>query len=174
VDATAGPALAGAGLLAIAAVAKLADPAATVGALRSVGLPASPVAVRLGAGVELLIAAAAVVLGGSAAWSLVAASYLAFTGFVAVALSRGGTVSNCGCVGRRPTPPTVGHIVSTALFAAAAVAAAVNDAPGVTAWSWSSGSTWVVLGLAALIGWLAWLVIAELPALRVAQTARGL
>jgi hypothetical protein len=71
-----GPALVAAALLVVAGATKAVDPATTVGALRALRLPASPAAVRAGAAGEAALGAAAVVVGGSAWWSLVAASYV--------------------------------------------------------------------------------------------------
>ena len=177
VDATAGPALAAAGLLAVGALGKVADPTDAAGAVRSVGLPASGLAVRLGALAELVIAAAAVVAGGGVAWGLVAASYAGFTAFVVLALARDGAIASCGCLGRRPTPPTVAHVIATVVLGAGAAGAAVTGSGGLATWPWSELSTWLVLGFAAITGWLAWIVVTALPGLQVARTAevsRGL
>ncbi|MDQ1702371.1 MAG: hypothetical protein QOF57_1623, partial [Frankiaceae bacterium] len=56
----------------------------------------------------------------------VAASYLAFSVFVLVALVRGSVLSSCGCFGRVDTPATRLHVAVTAGLAAVAVAVAVR------------------------------------------------
>jgi len=111
---------AAAAVLAYAGGAKLLDPTMTVGALRAMGLPARPWLVRLGAAAELALGVAAVVAGGAVLWGLVAASYVAFALFVAVALATGRPIGSCGCFGRSDTPPSIGHVALTALAALAA------------------------------------------------------
>ena len=111
-----------AAVLAYAGGAKLLDPTMAVGAMRAMGLPSAPWLVRLGAAAELALGVAAVVVGGAALWALVAASYVAFAAFVAVALASGRPLGSCGCFGREDTPPTVVHLAGN--LAAALVAAA--------------------------------------------------
>lgn len=161
-----GPFLAAALLLAVAGVPKVARPDATVRALRSVGLPGSGGLVRLLGAVEVAVALGAVVVGGALFAALVAASYLAFAGFVARGLTRGGVLRSCGCFGKTDTPPTVLHLVLN--LAAAGIAAVMVVAPG-------SGLAVVLpaqprLGLAtvavtAVTAWFAFLALSLLPAL---------
>jgi hypothetical protein len=163
----AAPTLAAAALLVAAGGPKVLRPLDTWRALRSVGLPVPPLAVRIGGALEVVVGALAIVQGGRIADALVAASYLGFTGFVIVALRKGGVVASCGCVGRPDTPPTVAHVVVTALFAAAAGIAAGGGPSGMLSWHSTSTATAVsVVGFAVLIAWLAWLALAELPRLR--------
>jgi hypothetical protein len=167
VDPLAAPTLAAAALLVVAGAPKVLRPHDTRRALRSVGIPAPAVVIRLGGAVEVAIGLLAIIQGGHAADAMVAASYLGFTGFVIVALRSGGVVASCGCIGRPDTPPTVAHVVVTALFAAAAGVAAGGGPSGVLSWDSTSAATIVsVLGFAILLAWLAWLALAELPRLR--------
>jgi hypothetical protein len=125
-DAWAGPFAAATLLLAAAGAAKAHDPATTVGALRAAGRPVPPGVVRAGGAVELGIALWALVTGALLPALLVAASYLAFTGFVVVALRRRTPIGSCGCFGKVDTPPSVVHVVVNLGAAAAAVAVALG------------------------------------------------
>ncbi len=69
--------------------------------------------------------------GAPALAAVVAASYLAFTGFVVVALARRLPVGSCGCFGRADAPPTVLHVVIDAGAAVCAVAVALRDGGGI-------------------------------------------
>ena len=121
-----GPALAIAALLALAGAQKVLDPTMTVGALRALQLPASPLMVRVGAAAELAVGVLAIGIGGVAAWSLVAASYLAFGLFVAAALRQGTMIGSCGCFGREDTPPHWSHVVLNVSLAAVGVTLALQ------------------------------------------------
>jgi hypothetical protein len=163
----AAPTLAAAALLAVAGAPKVVRPLDTWRALRSVGAPVPVLAVRIGGAVEVAVGLLAILQGGRVADALVAASYLGFTGFVIVALRKGGVVASCGCIGRPDTPPTVAHVVVTALFAVAAGVAAGGRPSGVMTWhSTSTATALSVVGFAVLLAWLAWLALAELPRLR--------
>lgn len=126
----AGPFIVTAALLGAGGASKLARPASTAGALRQMGLRVPAAAVRAGAALELAVATAAIVDGARPFAALVAASYLAFAAFVAVALRRGGPLSSCGCFGVADTPPTAVHLAVN--LAAAAIA-------GVVALGWAAG-----------------------------------
>ena len=58
--------------------------------------------------------------------ALVAVSYLAFAGFVIVALRSGAPISSCGCFGKVDTPPSVVHVVLDVAFAGVAVGGRVR------------------------------------------------
>ena len=80
---------------------------------------------RVGGAVEVVIGVAALLVGGpccSRRWWR--ARYLAFAGFVVVALRTGAPISSCGCFGKVDTPPSVVHVVLDLAFAGVAVAAA--------------------------------------------------
>ena len=125
----AGPFAIAAVLLAVGGAAKAVRPRDTAQALVAVGLrfprafPAR-VAVRVGGAVEAVVGVAALLVGGPVLCGLVALSYLAFTGFVVVALRTGAPISSCGCFGKVDTPPSVVHVVLDLAFAGVAAAAA--------------------------------------------------
>lgn len=125
------PALALAALLAVAGAAKVLDPTMTVGALRAMGLPSSPVLVRAGAAAELVLGVCAIAFGGQIAWLLVALSYISFGTFTAWALRRGTPLGSCGCFGRPDTPPHPLHLcLDLALgFVALEIARALDEPP---------------------------------------------
>jgi hypothetical protein len=126
-DAWSGPFSAAALLLAGAGAMKAWDPVNTVGALRARGITVPPLAVRAGGVVELVIGIAAIVTGAAVPALLVAASYLAFTVFVAVALHRHLPIGSCGCFGKIETPPSAVHLVVNVAAAAVAVIVALGD-----------------------------------------------
>ena len=163
------PVLVGCLLLVVAGALKLRRPDSTVGALRSVGLPASATGARvLGAG-EVALGTAAALAGHPVLLALVAAAYTAFTAFVARALATGGSVASCGCVGRPDTPPTVAHLVVTTGLAVTAAVAAVQAVTTDRGWVTAGGlsaDTVVLLALTAVATWLTWLALAVLPQTR--------
>lgn len=126
----AGPFLIASLLVAVGGAAKLVAPSATGRALAGVGLPGRPAVVRLLGAAELAVGAAAAAVGGRVLPAIVAAAYVAFAGFVIVALRAGERVSSCGCFGSAATPPSRLHVaVNLALAAVATVAAATDLAP---------------------------------------------
>ena len=153
--------LAAAGLLGLASGAKLARPAGTQQALRTQGLPSSVAVVRLLGAVELAVAVEALAGTRLGAASL-AVAYAGFTGFVLLALVRGRPLTSCGCFGQPDLPPTWAHPLVTAGFALAGVAGALAPAGLPQAWS---ARAWATVLAAALIAWLARVVLAELPEL---------
>lgn len=126
-DGLVGPALVAAGLVALAGAQKILDPTMTVGALRALGWPSSPVLVRSVAAVELGLGVVAVAIRGRLPWALVALSYLAFAAFVLQALRSGTAIGSCGCFGRRDTPPHPLHIGIDLVLAGVATAVALSD-----------------------------------------------
>jgi hypothetical protein len=123
----AGPFAIAACLLAVAGIAKAAQPASTAGALAAMRLPHRRWTVRVGGGAEALLAGVAVVTGNPLPAVLVALSYVAFAGFVVAALRGGTPLSSCGCLGKIDTPP---HPLHVTLDLLAAVAAAGFAAAG--------------------------------------------
>src|SRR3954453_1353846 len=148
--------------LAVSGAPKSLDPTNTVGALRSVGVRVPRVAVRLFGAVETALGIATLITGARPLAVLVALSYAGFSGFVVVALSKGGAVSSCGCAGRADTPPTRAHLAVTAGLALTSLLAAVAGADGLASISWSV-TTVTALAFAVLGGWLVWLVFTALP-----------
>jgi len=153
------PVLAAALLLLVAGVGKVRRPTYTVGALKSVGLRTGPRSVRALGLAEIAIGLAAFGAGGPVPSALVGLSYLGFTGFLVLALRKGGAVSSCGCLGRPDTPPTRTHAaVTTALGIAGLVAAAAGGVD--------------LRAFTALVTWLVWLAFAVLPHARLPQVSR--
>ncbi|HEX5096499.1 MAG TPA: MauE/DoxX family redox-associated membrane protein [Acidimicrobiia bacterium] len=128
-----GPFAIAACLLAIAGVAKSAQPAATAGALAALRLPHQQWMVRTGGLAEALLACAALVTGNAVLAILVALSYTGFALFVAAALSKGTPLSSCGCFGRIDTPPHPVHIVLDLLAAGAAIGVAAHGGTSIRA-----------------------------------------
>lgn len=172
----AGPFIVAAALLGAGGASKVVRPATTVGALRQMGLPASPTLVRVGAFAELAVAAGALAGAGRIFAALLAASYVAFTAFVVAALRRGVPLSSCGCFGVADTPPTPLHVAINVAAAAVAGVVALGwaDAGGLTDITTMEGSlllrsAFVVLTAAS--AWFAYLALTELPKLT-AQASR--
>jgi hypothetical protein len=174
------PYAAAAVLLAVAGVPKVREPGDLVRAVRSVGMPFGRNAVRAFAAAEVVVALAALVVPGRVSAALLALMYAGFTAFVVLALRRGGVLSSCGCFGRADTPPTPAHAVVTGTASVVALLVAV-DPPGPGAWSalveTGAGSVLGLVALVALVGFLAWQVMAVLPTVQPAairsRTRRG-
>lgn len=120
----AGPFLAAVLLLGGAGLVKLVRPHDTAVALRAAGwglrLSRAELAVRIGAAAELAVATGALLAPGPLPATLVAVSYLGFSGFIATALHRRWPIASCGCFGRPDTVPTKSHVVVNAAAALAA------------------------------------------------------
>lgn len=159
-----GPALVAAALLALAGAQKVIDPTMTVGALRALRLPSSPLLVRAGSAVELALGVVAIAVGGAALWWGVAASYVLFAAFVTAALRHGTMIGSCGCFGREDTPPHWTHVVLNLALAGLATATGLRS-PGapVDALVDHPGTGVAVVGLAALALYLLYAAFVELP-----------
>jgi uncharacterized membrane protein YphA (DoxX/SURF4 family) len=118
-----------AGLLALAGVAKLRDPAPTDRALRAIGMPGGWWIVRLLAVAELAVAAWCLFGSGSAAMAALAAAYMAFAG--AISRMRQAGVADCGCFGERSFEPGAVHLALNMCAGAIAVAAVVVPPPDI-------------------------------------------
>ncbi len=131
--------------------------------MRLSGLPASSLAVRVGALAEIGVAAGAMVTGAPVFCIAVGLSYMAFAAFVAVALVRGLPLSSCGCLGEPDSPPTVAHVGLDLVFAAGAFWAAANGLES------PMGSLLhrpvLGVGLAVAVGVVSWLSILSLTTL---------
>ena len=112
-------------VLVVAGAAKLVEPGYTTVALGAMGLPSSAAVVRVVAMGEAAFGALALTVRSAAPAALIAASYVAFSVVVVAALRRGIPVTSCGCLGRVETPPTLSHVVLTAVAAGGSVWAAV-------------------------------------------------
>jgi len=156
VEAASAPYLAGALLLVAAGGAKTLDPLSLVRALRSAGLHVrAPVLarwVRVLAAVEALLGVVAIVHSTRVVALLVALSYAGFTAFVLRALRSGSPLASCGCFGKTDTPPTIGHVVVTALLAGAALLV-------------GSGSSLdlAIVAVSAVLAYVTYLALAVLP-----------
>ncbi len=170
------PFLAAGALLVLAGAPKVLAPGDLVRALRSTGLPAPVVGVRAFAALEVVVGVAAVVAPSRVTGLLVGLLYAGFTAFVVRALARGGVLSSCGCFGKADTPPTRAHALLTGL--AALVGLGVAVAPPTDPWQGvGAGTVAGLVALTALVGFLAWQVMAVLPsvdarAVRSASTRR--
>lgn len=171
--AMAGPALVMALLLALAGAQKVLDPAPAVGALRQLHVPASTLIVRAGAAAELALGLWAIVWGGALPWALVAASYLAFAVFVALALQRGTMIGSCGCFGREDTPPHWSHVALNASLAVlAAITGSTVEGPVLAGLGDDLLDATAVAGLATVGTYLLYAVFVHLP--RTLAAARDL
>ena len=175
----AAPYAAAAALLVLAGVPKVRDPGDLVRAVRSVGMPLGRGAVRAFALAEVVVGVAALLVPGPVTAALLAVTYAGFTAFVVRALAHGGVLSSCGCFGKADTPPTRAHAVVTgaAALVALAVAVTVPADPWTTLADLGPAAVAGLVGLATLVGFLAWQVMAVLPsvdprAVRSASTVR--
>lgn len=112
-----------------AGAAKVVRPGPTAIALRSSGIPAPELFVRVFALIELVVACDTLV--EPALWSrlMLTFSYLAFAVFVGVALARDTPLASCGCFGEPDTPPTFAHLFVNLGLAACGFVAIGQAAP---------------------------------------------
>ncbi|MEZ5142870.1 MAG: hypothetical protein R2726_10170 [Acidimicrobiales bacterium] len=120
----AGPFFAFAVLLAAAGALKLGRPEGAVRALRTAGLPAPEVGVRALGVAEVVLAAAAIAVGGRVTAGLVTVAYLGFAAFTARVVARSDATASCGCFGETEAPANRLHVALN-LVAAAMVATVV-------------------------------------------------
>ena len=111
VSVLAGPFVIASALLALGGAFKAIDPDDTAHALRSAEAAARRAPRARGGAAEVVIGVGALAVGGPVFAALVALSYLAFAGFVVVALRAGSPISSCGCFGKVDTPPSSIHVV---------------------------------------------------------------
>jgi len=109
--ALAGPFVVAALILGLGGALEMIRPAATVGAMRAMGLPSSPLAVRVGAAAAVGVSALAVVWPARVVALAVAVAYVFLSGFVLAALLRRAPLGSCGCFGRDDTPARRGSAV---------------------------------------------------------------
>ena len=171
----AGPFLAAGVLLVAAGVPKVVDPMPLVRAARQSGLRAGRTSIRLVALTETAVGLYALIAPGRLSGVLTALAYLVFTAFVARALARGGVLGSCGCFGKPDTPPTRTHLVVTGAIVAVAGAVALDPPAG--PWTDVRATSLSTVAFAFVLAFLAWMVLAVLPALspkviRAAATGR--
>jgi hypothetical protein len=166
-----------AGLLVVAGMAKAARPDDTARAMAAL-LPGSPPLrplrwlVRTGALAEAALGAVAIVFPRPLTAALVALSYLAFAGVVALARWRGGPLATCGCFGRPDTPPTALHLILDLALAGAAAAVAVGATSAGTLAAQLAHQPWAgapLLFVSAVGLWLTALALSALAALTAAR-----
>jgi len=126
VHALVGPLYVAVGVLVIAGAAKIARPSATATALRELRVPAPLHAARILGAAEIVVGITTVLTGATLALVATGILYVAFTGFIFVALATGGSFGSCGCFGSEETPPTIGHGVFNAVAAAVALLLAAD------------------------------------------------
>jgi hypothetical protein len=169
-----GPLLVAALLLVPAGTAKLRRPAPTGLALARLGLPGSDPVVRALGIVELVAAAAAVVVGGVAAVP-VAVLYAGFALFTAAQVRRAATTgeaADCGCFGDDAAPVGWIHVAVNGALVAAALAALAVGAEGVVAVIGDQPvATVAVVGLAAVAAGGVRGLLTDLPAVRALAAA---
>ncbi len=146
-----------AGVVAVGGAMKIADPGATQGMLRALGMPAAPWLARGVGLLELATGLAAALLGGRVASAAVAGLYLVFAA-VAWRLVRGGQASSCGCFGRLSAPATRVHVTADLTAGAVAAGAAVAAAPGLA--GLDAGGPLQQVTLLALVAVGTWLGVA--------------
>lgn len=167
----AGPFLAIAALLLVAGLAKVARPGPTARAMGNAGLPATPLGARLIGVAEVLIAAAAIVLGARPLALLVFAAYLLFAAFTIRLIARTGGTADCGCFGADEAPATQQHVALD--LGAAAIAAFAALAPPGTIGSVLADQPLHGVPFVALVGmctWLGFVSFTLLPALSALRT----
>jgi hypothetical protein len=126
----------------------------------------APALVRIGSAGEMVVGIAA--LAGSR-WgcAALAASYVAFAIFVAVALHRGAPVSSCGCFGEPDVPPTWTHVLFDLAAAAVAATAAARDVPSLPSVLGAQPLGGVpFVAIACIATAAAYLLLSELPKVR--------
>lgn len=158
------PFFAAAGLLVASGAVKLRHPEPAVRALGALGLPSGPRTVRGIGVVEMLVGTSCLFAPGPASAVSLAVLYAAFATFLGF-LMRADAPTSCGCLGRQDAPPSLLHIAMNVAAAAAAALTASAPPRGVFAFSARLPMRGVpfLLGT-ALIGYLAYLIVAYLPA----------
>ncbi len=161
--------LAAAALVAVAGLAKVLAPDASRVALRTVGLPSSPLAVRTLGVVELGLAAAALVVGGAPAALGIALAYLGFAGFAALVARRSRYRAPCGCFGRSEAPIGPLHVGVDLALAAVALVAATGPVGSLLTEARATPAAGVpFVGYTLLLTWLLVVLLTALPELQAA------
>lgn len=170
----AGPFFAAALLLVVAGGLKVARPRSAAHAMRTAGLPGTAFLGRLLGVVEIVIAVAAIVVGGRVAAALVALCYVGFACFVVQLRRRAGAHADCGCFGAEESPASPVHVVLNLVLAAVALASVVWPTDGIAdvlADSPAAGVPFV--GFTLLLSWLLLVGFTVVPDLLDAQHDSG-
>lgn len=151
------------GLLGASGVAKLIDPEPTTGAMDAARLPSSNILSRLLGVIEMVVAVAALAVGGWPALLAATGLYLAFAVFTFSALLNRIPVQSCGCFGRDDTPPTSIHVAYNVVSAITIGMLVAGPAPI----DWTMGTIELALYLVvASIGvYASYLLLTRLPQL---------
>ena len=150
-------------VLAIGGLFKLRDPAPTGSMFAALGLPASPLIVRLVGLIELAVGTLAFLVGGRLLAAAVAVGYLVFAGVTVLLVRRSEAGVSCGCFGRLSAPPSLVHVGVNVIAAALAIAAVVVDVPGFVSVRADLPAAGVPQALTIGVG--AWLLVAVLTVL---------
>jgi hypothetical protein len=161
-------------ILVAAGTAKAVRPGDTARALASlVPLDAGRLrhVVRVGSLGEAALGLVALAFPRTAPAAAVAASYLLFAVFVAIARRRGGAVASCGCFGTPDTPATGLHVVVDLVLAASAAVVASAGLDGSMASVLAAQPLdGVPLLMASAVGaWLTYLAVSVLASLQAAR-----
>lgn len=156
-------------LLAVAGWAKLRQPAPTRSALAAAGIPGAQrlgakAANRLSGAVELTVAAVALLVGGRTAAALVALAYLVLAGLSARMMSIE-SGQDCGCFAK---PVAVSHwhtAVNLSCMLAGLVALAAPADSLISRFGQAPATTSALLLAAAVLAYLAYLLMTALPEL---------
>jgi uncharacterized membrane protein YphA (DoxX/SURF4 family) len=166
------PYLVAAALLLLAGAAKLVSPASTASAMREAGLPGSQLLVRALGTVEVVVGAAALLVGGRPAAIALAAAYL---GVSAVAWTQRRAGADCGCFGTSETPVSGVHLSVNAVAVLVSVAAVVtvpSDLPAALgAAPWWGLPTLAALAVAVLLVRTLLVVLPDVQAARALHPA---
>lgn len=171
------------GLLVMAGLAKAVRPDDTARALVLL-FPGDPThapsirrtkhIVRLGALLEAVLGATALLAPRPLPAALVAASYALFALVVLFARRSHGVLATCGCFGRADTPPTTLHILLNLVFATTAVTFAIYPPDQSSLFAFLGHQPWLGLPLIFVSGVGVWLTYLVLSPLAVLEGARNL
>ncbi len=169
-EALLGPVLVAAGVLCVSATAKLRAPRPAVGALVTLGLPASAGLVRVLAALELVLGASVLIAPARSLVTVLAAGYLVFA---AMALTLMRRRAACGCFGEGTTPAWRGQVVLS-LATAGLCAAGAAWPPHGLAWVLARSPGLAAASLAGLAAcvYAAVLVYTALPGAWAAWSGR--
>lgn len=168
---------AGALLLLVAGLAKLRDPMPARRAIVAARFPGgavvrSPLAARTVGAAEVVVGAAALLVGGPWTAALLALAYLLLA-LVAVRLLSVAAGTDCGCFGAAAAPISRWHVATDLGFAVAAAVAVVVTTPGLPAAVVTGGWQGVVLvALVGLLAYASYLMTTALPSLAAAGSRK--
>lgn len=147
-------------LLVAGGFAKIRHPAATIPALRAVGVDAHRNAVVSLGAIEVAVGAGALSGISRGFYVTVAVLYIAFAAFSARLVAIGAPGVSCGCAGERSIPPSLLHAILNVAAAVGAIAAALTSTT-------PHGDLQLVAlaGGSLAIAWAAYLCVAYVPTL---------